>query len=126
MEIPPVRWTSRPRALWRFDVGAAGLAVHWQPFYDGSNVISQRVRLLGEGQVVLSDDHHLAWLLVGGVGVELVERYDSASWSADLTGDAGLCLAFTGWRVPPLLCVVMNVGLTTGDIDVAPLVGLSF
>lgn len=121
------------KALWHFETGAAGIAAHWQPFFDGSNVRDQRVRLLAEGQVVLSDDGLLAWLLTGGVGAELTRVSSDSNtsggdnaWSTDVVGEAGVCLAFTGWRFPPLLCLAVNAGLTTGDVEAVPLLGLRF
>lgn len=113
------------KGLWRIDTTAFGVAVHWAPFHEDG----QRFRLQAELQSVLSDDGALAWILSIGIGAQFVQAIVTdgpTSWDQDAVVEAGVCMAFTGWRFPPLLCLALNVGLTTGDVDAVPMVGLRF
>ncbi len=123
------------KGLWHFDVGAVGVAAHWSPILpagaDGL-IDDHRLRFLVEGQMTVSADGSLAWILTSGVGVQLIHASQGVpgeqggDWRADAVMEAGVCMAFTGWRFPPLLCLAVNVGLTTGDVDAVPLLGLRF
>jgi opacity protein-like surface antigen len=118
------------KGLWRENRTSYGLALHWAPLYEDG----QRFRLHAELQSVIADDGALAWMLLIGVGAEFLQSNSSDSvttrgwddWEQAPIAEAGVCMAFTGWRFPPLLCLALNIGLTTGNIEASPLVGLRF